>query len=233
MGVNAISWAFELDEGLDAYEKFILVALADQADDYGITWALNRTLQKKCQCKERKVSLSLQRLEELGLIVQVHRRRKNGSKRSSLFILSGWKTRKMVHRLEDHPALDQLDVEGVEDLDTIIPHIVRVDEQPSERPQKERGKRRTRKSATRTTGGTLPHDRRDPPAPHAGLVPSIEPSKGTYPLTPKPSTLATPIDCIRSGKSYLCTQISAAMARRCIEAGGVTLEQARAVGIQI
>ncbi|MBY6055395.1 helix-turn-helix domain-containing protein [Leisingera daeponensis] len=226
MSVKAISWAYEADADLDVYEAFILVTLADQADDYGICWALNRTMQEKCRCSERKVSMALKRLQEVGLIVQVHRRRSNGSKRSSLFILTGWDERKLVDRVDDHPALQQLHVEGVEEMTTIIPHVVR--DAPGEEKAVDNPK------ATRTTCPTLPHDMRDPPAQHAGLEPSIEPKKRTNPLTPSPdSPLSTAADLIRSGKRFLCTRISAHTARQCVEAKLVTIEEVRTVGIPV
>lgn len=206
------------------------MTLADQADDYGVCWALNRTLQEKCRCKERKVSMALKRLQEIGLIIQVHRRRSNGSKRSSLFILVGWTDRKLVEQIEDHPALQQLYVEGVEDMDTIIPHVVREADQAKTNADAPVDNSKP----SRTRCGTLPHDMRDPPARGAGLEPSIEPSKETNPLTPLDrSAVLAHAESIKSGKRFLCTNISAFKARECIGLGLVSEEEVRAVGIAI
>lgn len=230
MSVKAISWAYEAPAELDVYEAFILVTLADQADDYGVCWALNRTLQAKCRCGARKVTMALQRLQALGLILQVHRRRANGSQRSSAFILIGWPDRMLVDRIDDHPTLQQLHVEGVEDITTIRVHVVRsaggVDkavDKPVEKPDTDR-----------TACGTPPHDMRDPPARRAPLEPSNRTKKRTYPLTPSDQDrLESTAKLIRQGRPYLCQSITAHVARQCLAAELVTIDQIRASRISI
>lgn len=233
MSVHAISWAYRTPEDLDTYEAFILVTLADQADDYGICWALNRTLQEKCRCGSRKVIMALQRLQDLGLILQVHRRRPNGSQKSSVFILIGWPDRKLATAMEEHPTLQQLNVEGLEDLATIRVHVVQSAEdvdKPVDKPMNDH-------SADCMSCTTPLHDMQDPPARHAPLEPSIEPKK--EPL-PEPRVSSAPdqrlverANLIRKHLPYLTRSMSAQSARECISAGLVSLDDCRRAGISV
>ena len=229
MSVHAISWAYKAPVDLDTYEAFILVTLADQADDYGICWALNRTLQEKCRCGGRKVTMALQRLEALGMILQVHRRRANGSQKSSAFILVGWPDRKLVESIEDHPVVQQLNVEGICDMDTIRVHVVQPAAAVSEPVDKP--------LADCMPCRTPLHVVQDPPARHAPLEPSIEPKKeplrdGGSRKAPG-SVLEMRASMIKKRQPWLCQSISAVAARECIEAGLVSEADCLASGIAV
>jgi hypothetical protein len=161
MSNDAISWAYHQAEVSDPISAFILVTLADQADDFGVLWVRQSTLVEKCRCSKRKVQYCLQSLEQSGLILQFRRRRDNGSQMSSAFLMIGWKDRKRPTSVEEHPTLKQLHVEGILTDDTIKVHHVHSD-------------------AGRTTCTSRVHHVQEGGAPRAPLEPSIEPSEEPY-----------------------------------------------------
>jgi DNA-binding transcriptional MocR family regulator len=124
VSVQAISWAFSVPGIDDTYEAFVLVALANYADDYGVAFPSVSTLASECRCSTRKVKYALAALEERGLIQGISRRRPNGSQRSSAFILTGFADRKIPARADEHPVLEQLYLEGRLPAETIRVHEV-------------------------------------------------------------------------------------------------------------
>ncbi len=66
---------------------------------------------------------------------------------------------------------------------------------------------------------------------HGGDKPVIEPLKEPQPTNSSP--VAAAANLIKSGKPFLCTRVSAHMARQCIEANLVTLDEVRAVDIPV
>ncbi|WP_442885705.1 helix-turn-helix domain-containing protein [Amaricoccus sp.] len=166
MSVHAISWAYKVAEVTDPYEAFLLVTLADQADDWGVLWAKQSTLMEKCRCSKRKVQYALQALEERGLVLQFRRRRDNGSQRSSAFILVGWEGRKRPASVDEHPVLEQLHLAGLLDPDTIGVHLVHP-------------------GAGCTPCASRAHDVHPQGARGAPLEPSLEPSREPFPPTPQ------------------------------------------------
>ena len=128
MSVQAITWAYKRREIDDAIEAFILVTLANFADPYGVTWPSQKVLARDCRCSERKVRYCLAALERRGLIARLPRRRDNGSRKSDAVVLVGFQDREPIARAEDHPILEELDVEPQALADTINRHPVPPDQ---------------------------------------------------------------------------------------------------------
>ena len=83
MSNRASSWAWDTDLKGDPMVKFVLVALADQADDYGYCWPSQKTIAKKVCQGERTVRRHIATLRDLGLLTVIRRsstrgRRSNG-----------------------------------------------------------------------------------------------------------------------------------------------------------
>jgi pyocin large subunit-like protein len=88
MSNAAISWAYKQHEGLNAPAKFVLVALADFADQEHSCYPGISTLMEMTECSRSTVVRSLRTLQDLGLVVMEERRRPNGSSTSNRFWLS-------------------------------------------------------------------------------------------------------------------------------------------------
>ncbi len=97
MSIRALNWAFGLDLN-NSTQKFILVALADSADDFGICWPSYDTIGKKCSIARRSVIRSINALVEQGLITKTKRYRKDGFNNSNAFCLNMG-----VDIADDHP----------------------------------------------------------------------------------------------------------------------------------
>ena len=83
MSNRASSWAWDVDFKGDPRVKFVLVALADQADDYGYCWPSQKTIARKVCQGERTVRRHIATLRGLGLLTVIRRsstrgRRSNG-----------------------------------------------------------------------------------------------------------------------------------------------------------
>ena len=83
MSHRASAWAWDTDLKGDPMVKFVLVALADQADDYGYCWPSQKTIAKKVCQGERTVRRHIATLRDLGLLTVIRRsstrgRRSNG-----------------------------------------------------------------------------------------------------------------------------------------------------------
>ncbi|WP_057465063.1 helix-turn-helix domain-containing protein [Pseudovibrio sp. POLY-S9] len=108
MSVQAITWAYGRSDITDPIEKFVLITIANFADEYGLCWPSQATLQEACCCSERKLRNCLTHLEVLNLVTRYQRRRANGSRRSDIFVLTGFAERKAIPDQNDHPALENL-----------------------------------------------------------------------------------------------------------------------------
>ncbi|KZL26284.1 helix-turn-helix domain-containing protein [Pseudovibrio sp. Ad37] len=108
MSVQAITWAYGCSQVSDPIEKFVLITIANFADEFGLCWPSQTTLQEACCCCERKLRNCLNDLEALGLITRYQRRRANGSRRSDIFVLTGFDGRRAIPDQNDHPALENL-----------------------------------------------------------------------------------------------------------------------------
>lgn len=112
MSVQAMSWAYRV-ELLNPGDKFLLVTLANFADEWGVCWPGIDTLVQYTAQSERKVRNGLAALEEAGLIVSVARRRADGTRRTDVVVLVGFEGRRRALRPEDHAAVDLPAVERV------------------------------------------------------------------------------------------------------------------------
>jgi hypothetical protein len=88
MSVQAMTWAFaqEFPEKRAA-TKFVLVALANRANEAGITFAGQRTIAAECSMSERSVRRHQLLLTEMGLIQKIIRRRSSDRQRTSDYIV--------------------------------------------------------------------------------------------------------------------------------------------------
>ncbi|WP_139738355.1 helix-turn-helix domain-containing protein [Actinomyces wuliandei] len=82
MSNTATGWAWSV-EGVDSQAKFVLVALADQADEYGYCWPSQALIAERVAMGVRTVRRHIRTLRELGLLTPVPRsstrgRRSNG-----------------------------------------------------------------------------------------------------------------------------------------------------------
>lgn len=83
MSHRASAWAWDVDLKGDPLVKFVLVALADQADDYGYCWPSQKKIAEKVCQGERTVRRHIATLRDLGLLTVIRRsstrgRRSNG-----------------------------------------------------------------------------------------------------------------------------------------------------------
>lgn len=86
MSFEATTWAFEQE--LPSGAKFLLVALANGADEFGIGFSGREFLAGRCCCSAVSVSSNMKRLEEADLLARVERRRSNGSRTSDWSVLA-------------------------------------------------------------------------------------------------------------------------------------------------
>lgn len=94
MSIQAVGWV--LTQGIETSSKFVLVALANYADENGKCWPSQARLAKDTSMAERTVRKHLKLLEEAGYITRVKRRRKDGFQDSDLFEIHTESSRKSV-----------------------------------------------------------------------------------------------------------------------------------------
>lgn len=87
MSNEAVSWAFKVD-GLTMTQKFVLVALADWADEENSCFPGQKKLAGKTNSSVATVRRALDALEDQGLISRERRTRKSGYRTSDRFFLS-------------------------------------------------------------------------------------------------------------------------------------------------
>ena len=73
MSHRASAWAWDVDLKGDPLVKFVLVALADQADDYGYCWPSQKKIAEKVCQGERTVRRHIATLRDLGLLTVIRR----------------------------------------------------------------------------------------------------------------------------------------------------------------
>lgn len=81
MSVTAMAWAWTIN-GLGPDPKFVLMALADQADDTGYCWPSQRLIAQRVEMGERTVRRHLKTLQEVGLLT-AKLRSSTGGRRSN------------------------------------------------------------------------------------------------------------------------------------------------------
>jgi hypothetical protein len=95
MSLVAITWAFKQE--CKPMEKWVLVSLADNADDDGIAWPGLSFMETKTGLSHRGIQQILGRLVEVGRVGVLARTRENGSQSSNMYFLA-------VHGVENMKA---------------------------------------------------------------------------------------------------------------------------------
>jgi hypothetical protein len=133
MSIQAMNWAYAV-ANLPMAQKFALVTLANYADDFGVCWPEQETLKNDCACSARTIRDALAALQQAGLIARKLRRRRDGSRRSDVYLLVGFAARKPIVGAEHHPILTADDVaEMVESVDSNRQNLpVDTPDQPAE-----------------------------------------------------------------------------------------------------
>lgn len=122
MSYKATHWAWEID--LPMPQKFILVALADMADEELSCYPGQATLARMTGASVRTVGRALADLEEQGLLSREQRRRKDGFRSSDRFVLHidrspAHTSQSQVtegHMTEGHPTLATTSYDSVSNL---------------------------------------------------------------------------------------------------------------------
>ena len=179
MSVEAITWAFGLIRD-DPLEKFVLVALANYADPFGLTWVSQATLRERCSCSERKVRSALRALQSEGIIHRVERRRGDGSRASDAVILIGFPGRQIPKRRDEHDMFEKLDFVSWQMMTTSNRHDMPVDKS-SNQPAPRAG------GGAPRAGGVGHHV--------PGMNRNYEPSKNHIPPTPLAAGQAESEEC--------------------------------------
>ena len=86
MSIKVMAWAWEQE--LPAVTKFILIALADHADDEGVCWPGQKGIAKKCVVSRQTVNAHIKKLLDMGLLTWTVRHRDDGSITSNLYQLT-------------------------------------------------------------------------------------------------------------------------------------------------
>ena len=98
MSNAALNWAFGLN--IKPTEKFILISLADSADDYGYCFPSYKTITKKTNYSRSTVIRAIEALTDQGLIEKQKRVRTNGSDTSNIYKLA-----LNIEVADDHPLV--------------------------------------------------------------------------------------------------------------------------------
>ena len=86
MSLQALSWAFEAD--LPATQKFVLIAIANMADNEAIAWPSQSYLAKVCNLSRATINRAVAEMEAAGWISIFTRQHDNGAERSAVYRLN-------------------------------------------------------------------------------------------------------------------------------------------------
>lgn len=86
MSIKVMNWGWGLK--LEPTPKLILMALADAADDEGVSWLKIRTIADKCNISERTVRRWIRRFQECGLLHITRRFHEDGRQTSNVYKLA-------------------------------------------------------------------------------------------------------------------------------------------------
>lgn len=104
MSYKALNWAWEAD--LPTSQKFVLVALADMADENESCYPGQERLGRMIGATDRTVRAALAKLEESGLISRTQRRGSDGMRTSDRYVLhTNRKILPVVESPEDDDSL--------------------------------------------------------------------------------------------------------------------------------
>jgi hypothetical protein len=87
MSAEASAWALQQDAGGPG-PKLLLLVLANHADKDGVTYAGRALLAQECCCRTATITTNFAKLESLGLVKRLERRRGNGSRTSDWTVLA-------------------------------------------------------------------------------------------------------------------------------------------------
>lgn len=93
MAVEFIAWALKRD--IPTGPKFVLVALANRANQDGECWPSQKDLAKQTSMTDRSIRRHIEWLVSRGIITKSRRRRRDGSFTSDLFKINSGSSRKM------------------------------------------------------------------------------------------------------------------------------------------
>ena len=96
MSHRASAWAWDVDLKGDPLVKFVLVALADQADDYGYCWPSQKKIAEKVCQGERTVRRHIATLRDLGLLTVIRRSSTRGRRSNGYQLHVGMKLEKSL-----------------------------------------------------------------------------------------------------------------------------------------
>ncbi|MGA0561712.1 helix-turn-helix domain-containing protein [Ancylobacter sp. VNQ12] len=88
MSHEAQTWVSKLDTRLGPSTRFVLVALANYANDDDLAWVARRRIAEYTELSLATVTRSLRELEERGLIAREERTRDNGSRTTDMIRLN-------------------------------------------------------------------------------------------------------------------------------------------------
>lgn len=94
MSVQAIGWA--LSQDIPTASKFVLVALANYANDKGECWPSQETIARNTSMTDRTVRTHLKLLEDRGYISRQKRRREDGFQNSDMITIIAFSSRKDI-----------------------------------------------------------------------------------------------------------------------------------------
>lgn len=86
MSVQAITWA--LGKAPNLASQAVLFALANYADEWGITFVGQDTVATDCACRRPTVTANMAKLEDDGLIARVRRHDAGGRRTSDIVVLA-------------------------------------------------------------------------------------------------------------------------------------------------
>lgn len=87
MSIEALKWAFE-QEDVAPGPRFVLVALANRADEEGIAFPSIKWIKKKTGLPERNIRMYIDGLCEIGKLMKTERRRDDGGRSSNEYRLA-------------------------------------------------------------------------------------------------------------------------------------------------
>ena len=86
MSFKYVIGAFDARVG-SAATKLVLIKLADNANDQGVCWPSYQTIADHCEMSKRSVINHIHKLESLGLVRVIHRKKEDGNNQSNMFQL--------------------------------------------------------------------------------------------------------------------------------------------------
>lgn len=87
MSIEALQWAWKV-EGLKMAPKFVLISLADYADESGSCFPGQEKIAERTSCSVDTVARSIRVLEDAGLLRREKRRKEGGYRTSDRFYLA-------------------------------------------------------------------------------------------------------------------------------------------------